>query len=120
MPTVVSPNANVYIPEVIHQRRKNRAFQTMRRPRIFSPPMPPATGSVERAPSEAESAKTTLPDYETRMMRYSALGIDGLYHAEVVDSAGTVVKDGIGTADGTLADLLLYLLPPDHPDQPVG
>lgn len=53
-----------------------------------------------------------------RTIRYSVRDEDGVRYVEVVDGKGEHVASGVGDAADALWDLLLYLLPPDHPEFP--
>jgi hypothetical protein len=74
-----------------------------------------ASGEVHPAPP-----MTTLgiEAEHTRAIRYSVGDKDGVRYVEVVDGDGQLVTSGMGEAADALTDMLLFLLPPDHPDFP--
>jgi hypothetical protein len=55
-----------------------------------------------------------------RQIRYSSGYKDGMRYVEVVGGNGEYIRSTMGEAADALYDLLLYLLPPDHPDYPKG
>ena len=59
-----------------------------------------------------------VPIERAMTIRYSPPGEDGIRYVEIVDGKGELVVNGMGEAAEALWDLLLYLLPSDHPDFP--
>jgi hypothetical protein len=73
--------------------------------------------------ADAEVVKPALttvgvPIERAMTIRYSSPGEDGIRYVEIVDGKGELVVNGMGEAAKALWDLLLYLLPSDHPDFP--
>jgi hypothetical protein len=72
-----------------------------------------AHGTVTRG-----TTTTGLETEHIREIRYTSAVEDGVRYVEVVDGNGEHVASGMGEAADALEDLVLYLLPPDHPDYP--
>jgi hypothetical protein len=72
-----------------------------------------AHGTVTRG-----STTTGFETEHVREIRYTSAVEDGVRYVEVVDGNGQHVASGMGEAADALEDLVLYLLPPDHPDYP--
>ena len=73
------------------------------------------TEYVDRAESQSALSESASL---VREIRYTSAVEDGVRYVEVVDGNGEHVASGMGEAADALEDLVLYLLPPDHPDYP--
>jgi hypothetical protein len=77
-----------------------------------------ASGEVTR-PKPALTTAGVETEH-VRTIRYSHGTKDGIRYVEVVDGNGKHIASGMGEAADALSELILYLLPRDHPEYPSG
>jgi hypothetical protein len=80
-----------------------------------------ATATITASADVIPGPEPTTVGVETehvRTIRYSHGYKDGMRYVEVLGTDGEYITSTMGEAADALYNVLLYLLPPDHPDYP--